>query len=344
MTTEVRIVGQGLAGSLLGWSCERAGIPFTIEDPWPDSAQNSRLNVPASSVGAGIINPITGQRLVKSWRVDALLPVAIEMYQEIGDTVGQPFLFPYRLRRFFADQRERAVAREKWPRGDFAGFGKSLDDDGLWIEPAFRVDLSGLVVALRKRWQESGHWRTIELPGTSLAGGAGLTVQCIGSGELGQGVFNWAGLTSAKGELLEIETAAGAFDPQVILNRREWLVPLSASRALVGATVEPGVAANLPTEQARVSLEQAAAQLLGAAPFRTVSQRAGVRVIAPDKHPVIGRHPKKNSLGIFNALGSKGALLAPWLAQEWIAHLQSGRPVDPAVEVARFWPARPGMS
>jgi glycine/D-amino acid oxidase-like deaminating enzyme len=59
-------------------------------------------------------------------------------------------------------------------------------------------------------------------------------------------------------------------------------------------------------------------------------------VVAPDKHPAIGRHPENASLGIFNGLGSKGALLAPWLAGEWVAHLRTGRPIDPAVAVARF--------
>jgi glycine/D-amino acid oxidase-like deaminating enzyme len=334
MTVEVRIVGQGLAGSLLGWACERAGISFTIEDRLPDPATSTEPFVSASSVGAGIINPITGQRLVKSWRIDALLPLAVAMYQEIGDVLGESFLFRYRLRRFFADEREGAVAREKWSRGDFAGFGQSLDDEGLWIDPAYRVDLDALVRALRARWQASGHWRD---PRASPAVAAGLTVRAIGAAELGEDAFSWAKLIPAKGELLEIEMSQGALNSAVVLNRHEWLVPLSDSRALVGATFEPGISSFLPTETARNYLETVTTQLVGAMPFQTVSHRVGVRVVAPDKHPVIGRHPEKLHLGIFNALGSKGALLAPWLAHEWVMHLKSGRPVDREVEVGRFW-------
>src|SRR3569833_227826 len=89
MAAEVRIVGQGLAGSLLGWACERAGISFSIEDCTGVGRPGAPAPIAASSVGAGIINPITGQRLVKSWRVDSLLPLAVAMYQEIGDTLGQ---------------------------------------------------------------------------------------------------------------------------------------------------------------------------------------------------------------------------------------------------------------
>ena len=335
MTAELRIIGQGIAGSLLGWACDRAGISFIIEDCFTDAAPI--VSASASSVGAGIINPITGQRLVKSWRVDSLLPIAVAMYQEIGDILGQSFLFPYRLRRFFADDRERAVARAKWARGEFADFGQNLDDEGLWVEPAYRVDVHGLVQALRARWRKMGHWRESDAPLPISGGQTALTVRCIGASELADDAFSWASLAPAKGELLEIETAPGALDPKVILNRHEWIVPLNDSRALVGATVEPGIAASGPTAHARAILEKAAAQLLGDVPFRTVFHRAGVRVVAPDKHPVIGRHPENASLGLFNALGSKGALLAPWLANEWVAHLQTGRPIDSTVAITRFW-------
>jgi len=335
MAVEVRIVGQGLAGSLLGWACERAGISFTIEDRFVEQGASTQAFTSASSVGAGIINPITGQRLVKSWRVDTLLPLAVLMYQEIGDALGKSFVTRYRLRRFFKDERERAVAREKWGRGDFAGFGQGLDNEGLWLEPTYRVDLNGLVEALRERWRAAGVWRTAQTD--SVARSARLTVRCVGTAELKELDFSWARLIPAKGELLEIETANFGLDPNVILNRREWLVPLNDRRAIVGATFEPGVESFEPTGGARTALETAAAFLKGDTRFKTMAHRVGVRVVAPDKHPVIGLHPENLALGIFNALGSKGALVAPWLAGEWVALMKSGRPVDTDVEVARFW-------
>jgi len=339
MTAEVRIVGQGLAGSLLGWACECSGISFTIEDPFVCRAAGTPRFVPASSVGAGIINPITGQRLVKSWRIDTLMPQAVAMYEALERALGQRFLYRYRLQRFFADERERNVAREKWARGDFSDFGRSLDENSLSIEPAYRVDLENLVRALRTRWQTSGQWRESASvqgdPGLSTSDA--LTVRCLGAGELTESEFRWASLVPAKGELLEIETEPPALDPSLIRNCHEWLVPLSESRALIGATFEPGNSSSQPTEEARTALTCAATQLLGSNAFRIVSHRAGVRVVAPDKHPVIGRHPERLSVGIFNALGSKGALLAPWLADQWVAHLKSGQPIDREIDVARFW-------
>ena len=57
---------------------------------------------------------------------------------------------------------------------------------------------------------------------------------------------------------------------------------------------------------------------------------------SPDKHPVVGRSPVDPRFGIFNGLGSKGALLAPGLARQWVNHLTEAVPFDPAVDVKRF--------
>jgi hypothetical protein len=51
---------------------------------------------------------------------------------------------------------------------------------------------------------------------------------------------------------------------------------------------------------------------------------------------VVGRWGTSDRIGLINGLGSKGALWAPFLAQQWVDHLVAGRPFDPAVDVARF--------
>ena len=68
MRADFLIVGQGLAGTLLAWECERVGCSFAIADAGHATA--------SSGVAAGMINPITGRRLVKSWEIDGRLPVA----------------------------------------------------------------------------------------------------------------------------------------------------------------------------------------------------------------------------------------------------------------------------
>ena len=53
------IVGQGIAGSLLAWHLLRLGASIIVIDDNHAGA--------ASLVAAGIINPISGIRMVPSW-------------------------------------------------------------------------------------------------------------------------------------------------------------------------------------------------------------------------------------------------------------------------------------
>ena len=65
MIIDYLIIGQGLAGSLLAWELIQRDCKVVIID-------NGKEN--ASQVAAGLINPITGMRFVKSTDVDTLLP------------------------------------------------------------------------------------------------------------------------------------------------------------------------------------------------------------------------------------------------------------------------------
>jgi glycine/D-amino acid oxidase-like deaminating enzyme len=96
--TEVLIVGQGLCGTFLSLELERAGIShLIIDEKWPFSA---------SRAAAGLINPVTGRRIVTTWMIDELLPFAAEAYGRLDGLLGQSF-FPdgYSDRVFFHRRR-----------------------------------------------------------------------------------------------------------------------------------------------------------------------------------------------------------------------------------------------
>lgn len=321
----MRIVGQGLAGSLVAWACERKGLAFEISDPGHASA--------SSRVGAGIINPITGQRIVKSWRVDELLPKALQTYREIEKALGEPLIYPLRVRRFCRSEHERQVAAAKQARGELDPYVVSWDEEAFWIEDAYRIDLIKLIDGLRRRWISSGNLVETEVTDFPLHNDRSLTIWCTGAGELRSPRFAFARLQAAKGEILEV--AVGTLTPGVILNDGHWVLPLGDGRARVGATFERAFEGLEPTQAGRDILMTSACRLIGA-DFQVTGQTAGIRVTTSDKRPVVGRHPQEEQHGILNGLGSKGALLAPWLAEQWAAHLTTGAPFDVSVEVGRF--------
>jgi len=320
----ILIVGQGLAGTLLAWEFERAGIPFAMVDAGHAAA--------ASRVGAGIINPITGRRLVKSWRIDALRPMAAAAYRGLEAELGAPLWRERRVWRSFADDRERQVFAEKVARGELAPFAGAGDAEGFWIEQAASVDPVTLLAATRARWQASGQLREARVEWADVVGMHDLVIDC--TGPVG-GRFDFVPWETSKGEILTLEV--DGLDPEVILNRGHWILPVGPGRAKVGATAEPGRTDAVPTDEGRARLEASAAAILGR-PFRVVNHEAGVRITLPDRHPVAGRHPDNPHLGVCGGLGSKGSLWAPWLARQWVNHLTEGVPFDPAVDVARFSP------
>lgn len=323
---DILVVGQGLAGSLLAWELERAEMAFAIADGGHESA--------ATAAAAGIINPITGRRLVKSWRVEALLPQARATYQEIEDALGIHVWHEMRVRRLFADERERATCEAKRATGELAPYAGESDTAGFWIEGAARVDLGILIAALRGRWRRQGRLReeVVDVAQESLR--HELVIDCSGMRGARSGAFGFVPWEFSKGEVLELAVEGLAAD--VVLNRRHWVAPAGRGAAWAGATHEPGVLDSTPTAAARATLEASVRGLLPG-DFSVTGQRAGVRVNLPDKLPVLGRHPGNSRLGVINGLGAKGALFAPVLAPEWGRLLRGEAPVHPEFRVERFW-------
>jgi glycine oxidase len=324
MRAPLLIVGQGLAGTLLGHACERAGLRFEIADAGHAGA--------ASRVGAGIINPVTGQRIVKSRGIDTLRLPALAMYRELETGLGVPLVREMRVRRLFRDDAERRIFADKTARDELTPYvnAGSADADGFWIEGALRIDTAALIEAARSRWLQAGILREerVELPVVLCE--YDRVIACTGAGEPAA----WGGTDCrlASGHILRL--AVEGLAPEVILNRGHWVLPTTAGQALVGATYVRGGRGE--ASAARAELEGSAEAMLGAGRFAVMSQEEGLRVTTPDRMPIAGYDPTQDRLGVFNGLGSKGALLAPWLARQWVERLTSGRVFAAEVDVARL--------
>ncbi len=325
MRAPLLIVGQGLAGTLLGHACEQAGINFDIADAGHAGA--------ASRVGAGIINPITGQRIVKSWGIDELRLPARESYRELESVLRVPLVREMRVRRLFRNDDERRVFAEKADRGDLAPYAGAADAEGFWIEGALRVDTAALIATARGRWLAMGRLHEGRIDFSDALARHDRVVACTGADDdVGRA---WAGVSCvrATGEILCV--AVDRLDPEVILNRGHWVLPTTPGEARVGATYVRGESDVIA---ARAELERSARDLLGGRAFSVSAQESGVRVTTADRRPLAGIDPREPRLGVINGLGSKGALLGPWLARQWVAHLTTDAAFDPTVAPGRFGP------
>ena len=74
------IVGQGLGGTLLSFLLTERDKSHLVYD-------NNHHHA-ASLIAAGVVNPITGRKYVKSWRIEDFLPFARDTYQRMSELLG----------------------------------------------------------------------------------------------------------------------------------------------------------------------------------------------------------------------------------------------------------------
>ncbi|MDH5610455.1 MAG: FAD-binding oxidoreductase, partial [Cyclobacteriaceae bacterium] len=97
--TDVLVIGQGLAGSLLAYELEKAGVNVTIIDN--GSRQTS------SRVAGGLYNPITGRNMVKTWLADEVFPSLDGYYATLQEILGRTFHHPLPIYRPFFNMEEQ---------------------------------------------------------------------------------------------------------------------------------------------------------------------------------------------------------------------------------------------
>ncbi|HVU26020.1 MAG TPA: FAD-dependent oxidoreductase [Opitutus sp.] len=323
MNDDILIVGQGLAGTMLGWELERAGVKFSLADAGHQQA--------ASRVATGLINPVTGRRIVKSWRADTLLPIARESYLALETELRVTLWQDLRVRRLYVDEEERRMLAEEQARNALPDYARVTDSDGFWIEGAARVDVPTLITATRERWLRAGVLREERVDILAARNEHDLVIDCRGTAD---GTFGFVRWQYSKGECLTV--AIDGLAPDVAVNRGHWLMPLPGGLARVGATHAPSRRDTVLTAEARAALE-ASVRAMSDRGFEVTDQDAGVRMYVADKKPVAGRHPADARLGVLSGLGGKGALFAPPVARMWVEHLLHGTPFDREVDVARMW-------
>ncbi len=93
------IVGQGIAGTSLAWHLHNSGKKVLLVN---DSSLPS-----SSKVAAGIFNPLTGKKLVKTWLADDLFPYAQKFYSELEEKLDTKILHQASIFRPFRSIEEQ---------------------------------------------------------------------------------------------------------------------------------------------------------------------------------------------------------------------------------------------
>lgn len=344
---EFLIIGQGLAGTMLAFEMLKAGIRFRIVS----APQKSK----ASLVAAGMINPLVFKRLTKSWMIDDLLPELKSTYKELEELVTTQFYFEKEiLKPLSAQEKELWIERKKNP--DFNNYIAGISDSspieklnksaayGI-VKNAGYVNLSHFLGASEMFFREKDLIIDAEIIPETTPNSAQPVINnisaekiifCEGYHLTQNPLFGFVKLNPVKGEVLGI--VAPSLSGEFILNKKVFVLPVGNGRFKVGSTYEWKDLSEQTTEAGKAFITERLDHLISA-DYKIEKHLAGIRPTVIDRRPVLGQHPEYKNTFVFNGLGTKGVMLAPWLAKEMLRFLTlSGYSLSAEIDVRRFCP------
>lgn len=341
------IVGQGLAGTLLSYFFRKNNISHDVIDNNHKSA--------STKVAAGLINPITGRKYVKSWRIDELLPFAQNTYREMEQLLGVQLIYKNNILRTLKsptqindwDVSSSRLSNSHYiqddPNGrDYVGFLKEECKFGE-IKNSMRVDISLLIKEYKNHLQIHNQYIESQFDYASISFQNGKTVYkfkeynaiifCEGHQATNNPYFKDLGFQLAKGQALSLYFPN--FHADKILRDDIFFSPIGQNTFWSGGGYQWSFNDEEPTDEWfnewKEKIENITDQTYEVKDFK-----AGIRPCVKDRKPLLGRHPIEKKLFIFNGLGTKGTSLGPFFANQMFQFMFENEEIDQEVDIKRY--------
>ena len=346
MKVDFIIVGQGLAGTTLAITLMNKSKSFIIID--------DGSNKGSSFSAAGVAHPISFKRLILSWNAEKLIPYSKKFYKNACKLIDENCYYEKEMLRIFSsieEQNNWHVKIEEAPLNAFIdnssyeiskyninaslGFGA--------VKHASRLNVSGFVKHFRKYFEdhqkiikESFDHSLLKINDNNCQYNERITADkiifCEGPLVKKNPFFNYLPFGFNKGETITIKTNEL---PNKLLSKGCFVLPIKNNEFIVGSTYDHQDLETKITEKGRKELIQKLSKL-GSFNYEIVSQKSGIRPSTKDRKPIIGEHPIIKNVFLFNGLGSKGVMLAPYFANELLDSILKNLSIDSEVAIERF--------
>ncbi|MFN8237674.1 MAG: FAD-dependent oxidoreductase [Chitinophagales bacterium] len=338
------IVGQGIAGSMVAHFLLQDNRKILVID---------ELNLHSSSnIAAGVINPITGRRMVKSWMIDELLPFAKSTYRFLEKELNVSFFFEMEITKLFSSKDDERIWRSKQNNAEYQKYlGEIIDITDPSLQAPFQagvihqacwMDVPLFVQSFRNRLKMNRqlleerfdlqqlkmdsriHYKELTASGIIFCEGYQASLNPW---------FDFIPFTVAKGEHLVIHS--DKLNLKNVLNKNVFVIPKGNNNYNVGSTFSWDDLTDKVTENGRKELKDKLNKMIKC-DYEIIEERAAVRPTIKDRRPVIGRHPVYENVYIFNGLGTKGVSLSPYFSNHFVQYLAGNVHILPEISVNRF--------
>lgn len=345
MKTDYIIIGCGLAGIAFCEQLKKHNKTFVVYD------NKSQVS---STVAGGLYNPVILKRFTPVWQsevqMDESIPMYINIEKELNVKLDQKIPV-YRLFKSIEEQNNWFTASDKsnlnrwlstkliknsnpYIHGEFA-FGEVLETG--------RIDTKLLVEKYRHYLQENNllitetfdHAQVIQSDNT-ITYKSLITKHIIfaeGFGVKKNPFFKDLPLKGTKGELLIIYAPDLKID--FVLKSSVFLIPLGKDHYIVGSTYNWTDKTNDSTPEARRELLKRLKNFI-TCEFEVIEQVAGIRPTVSDRRPLVGVHENYKNIFILNGLGTRGVMIAPFIADKLYKFIEEKTPLEPEIDIMRF--------
>ncbi len=344
LNVDYLIIGQGLCGTFLSYYLLQAGAKVLVID----------ANTPhtASKVASGVINPVTGRRIVCTWRIEELLPFAADAYISIGKMLDVDLLTHTSVLDFPATlQMKEAFAQRLTEEPEYLHKPAAFDWSAYFrfhfgvgeISPCLLIDNNTMLTKWRQYLTEKNSLRTevFDWADCSIAEDvvsyknitARKIICCEGIAGSQNPYFKNLPYSLNKGEALIVQIPG--LPAQHIYKQGLSVVPWRDDLFWVGSSYEWNFTDAEPTSAFKEKVI-AHLQYWLKLPLTVVDHLASVRPANMERRPFVGLHTSVQSVGILNGMGTKGCSLAPFFAHQFAGYLLYGKPLYADADVQRF--------
>ncbi len=343
MGKKILIIGQGISGTMLSWYLKKAQIDFKIID---NNAENT-----ASKVAAGIINPVTGRRIVKTWMIDELMPFAVAAYQQIAAELHIDLVTELPIADIFPTQQMKAAFAERIiENADYLQLDQSIKITDIthhygvgYIKPAYIIAVQKLITEWRSFLEKENKISSITFNENDLIINDNHIeyhnehyahiIYANGVQTTDSKFWNKLPFAPNKGEALIIECAQL---PQTYIYKKGLTIaPISNNQFWVGANYIWNYEDEKPTHLFLKQTEQQLKEILKV-PFTILNHKSAIRPANIERRPFVGFHPVHNCIGILGGMGAKGTSLAPFFAAALVNNIENNFPILAEANVLRF--------
>jgi len=345
MVVDYLIIGQGISGTWLSYYLKKANKSFVVID-------NDQPNS-ASRIAAGIINPVTGRRIVKTWMIDDLLSFLIPAYEELGSELNVKAIekkslvdfHPTPQMKIAFDERVKENAdllfhpNDQWQYQNIFNYNLGFGE----VDPCYVANLKEILPLWRKKLLSNNQLLEEDFEITELKQAdpginyksikAEKIIFCDGIHSSQNPFFKNLPFALNKGEALLIE--APGIPSTHIFKKGMMLTSIQKDLFWLGSNYLWEFPDDQPTEQFRKQTELLSRSWLKV-PFKIVDHKASVRPANIERRPFVGLHPTYKNIGILNGMGTKGCSLAPFFAKQLTDHLISGNEILAEADIKRF--------